>query len=250
MDGNLGGIICQYRQAKNLTQEEFALRLGVTPQAISKLERGKGIPDISLIGGICRILGISADILLGIKSTIVENSSINAEIVIKNNMAAEPLVLEFGENFIQCIMKGLNEGYLKDFINEQRKELASQTGMLMPILRFKDNLMLEKNSYRLLSYDKEIFTGQTDNIDNNSYREIILQITKACKDNYCTIINKHIVKLMINNIKEKFPGIADGLVPEKISYLQVERKLQEIIKNGGTIRDLIHILEEMEENIN
>ncbi len=40
---------------------------------------------------------------------------------------------------------------------------------------------------------------------------------------------------MINNIKEKFPGIADGLVPEK---------------NGGTIRDLIHILEEMEESIN
>lgn len=55
---------------------------------------------------------------------------------------------------------------------------------------------------------------------------------------------------MINNIKEKFPGIADGLVPEKISYLQVERKLQEIIKNGGTIRGLIHILEEMEESIN
>lgn len=77
-----------------------------------------------------------------------------------------------------------------------------------------------------------------------------MQITKACKDNYCTIINKHIVELMINNIKEKFPGIADGLVPEKISYLQVERKLQEIIKNGGTIRGLIHILEEMEESIN
>ena len=57
-------------------------------------------------------------------------------------------------------------------------------------------------------------------------------------------------KQIIENRKEKFPGIADGLVPEKISYLQVERKLQEIIKNGGTIRDLIHILEEMEENIN
>lgn len=195
MDGNLGGIIYKYRQAKNLTQEEFALRLGVTPQAVSKWERGKGIPDISLISGICSILGISADILLGIKSTIVENSSINAEIAIKNNMAAEPLVLEFGE-------------------------------------------------------DKKLFTRQTDNIDNNSYKEIVLQITKACKDNYCTIINKHIVELMINNIKENFPGIADGLVPEKISYLQVERKLQEIIKNGGTIRDLIHILEEMEENIN
>lgn len=249
MDKNIGGIILSRRQSKNMTQEEFASKLGVTPQAVSKWERGNGLPDISLIGGICNILGINANILLGIKSGIAENNDITAESEIKNNMAAEPLVLEFGENLIPCIIKGLEEGCLKDFVNEKRKELAANTGMLMPLLRFKDNTCLEKNSYRLLSYDKEILASKLNGINSNSYKEIITQVTTACKNNYGTIINKNIVKLMIDNIKEKFPGVADGLVPEKIPYIKVERKLQEIIKHGGDIRDWIHILEELEENI-
>ena len=35
----------------------------------------------------------------------------------------------------------------------------------------------------------------------------------------------------------------------KISYLQIERKLQSYIKQGRSIRDFIHILEEMEEEL-
>ena len=131
--------------------------------------------------------------------------------------------------------------------NAKRKELVMQTGMLMPILKIKDNLELEKNAYRILSYDKEIFSDKVNDIDDAVYKSMIEQMTGVCRDNYATIINKQIVKLMIDNLKEQFPGIADGLVPEKISYLQVERKLQAMIKRGESIRDLIHILEELEE---
>ena len=38
-------------------------------------------------------------------------------------------------------------------------------------------------------------------------------------------------------------------MPERISYLQLQRRLQEILREGGSIRDLIHILEEMEEKL-
>ena len=37
---NFGKKILSIRQNANLTQEELALRMGVTPQAISKWERG------------------------------------------------------------------------------------------------------------------------------------------------------------------------------------------------------------------
>ncbi len=36
----IGEIICMRRQDKKMTQEEFASRLGVTSQAVSKWERG------------------------------------------------------------------------------------------------------------------------------------------------------------------------------------------------------------------
>ncbi len=41
-------------------------RIGVTPQALSKWERGQSLPDVSLLTDICQILGCSADYLLGI----------------------------------------------------------------------------------------------------------------------------------------------------------------------------------------
>lgn len=63
------------------------------------------------------------------------------------------------------------------------------------------------------------------------------------------MINKHIVKIMMDNIKELYPGSADDLVPDKISYLQLQRKLQDKLKKGQSIRDMIHILEELEENL-
>lgn len=140
MQTNLGETICKYRQIQNMTQEEFASRLGVTPQAVSKWERNTGLPDVSFLSGICSILGISADTLLGLPANLVENGDITAEKEIRNNLIAEPLLLEFGKELIPCFIEGLET----DYVNQKRKELAIQTGMLMPVIRIQDNADLEK----------------------------------------------------------------------------------------------------------
>lgn len=243
MQGDLGGTICQYRQIKKMTQEEFASRLGVTPQAVSKWERGNGLPDVSLLKGICEILEISPNVLLGMDNKVVENGNISAENEIKSNMIAEPLVLEVGLQLIPCVMEGLKT----DYVNEKRKELVSRTGILLPVLRIRDNANIAENAYRIMTYDNMLYEASLGNFDNTAYKTMIDQVISVCKENYDQIINKQIVKSMIDNLKERFPGIAEGLIPEKISYLRLERKLQEKIRQKESIRDLIHILEEMEE---
>ena len=40
----IGDKISEYRQNKGLTQEELAGKIGVTPQALSKWERGQSLP--------------------------------------------------------------------------------------------------------------------------------------------------------------------------------------------------------------
>lgn len=243
MKNELGGTICQFRQQRNMTQDEFASRLGVTPQAVSKWERGNGLPDVSLLEGICKILQVTPNKLFGVEDSVVENGDSIAHMEIKNNMFAEPLLLEFGEDVIPCVVAGLET----DYINQKRKELVRRKGMLLPIIRLRDNMELAKNEYRIFSYDKIIRKCSIISDAPDAFITMIDEMVKYCEENYAAVLNKQLVKAMIDNLKEQYPGVADNLVPEQITYLTLERKLQEKLLKGQSIRDMVHILEELEE---
>lgn len=60
----IGQFIKEIRKDNKLTQEEFAVALGVTYQAVSKWETGKSLPDISILKLISEIYGVNIDDLL------------------------------------------------------------------------------------------------------------------------------------------------------------------------------------------
>lgn len=55
----IGLFIASLRKEKNLTQKELGDKIGVTDRAVSRWERGKGCPDISLLDDLSKILDIS-----------------------------------------------------------------------------------------------------------------------------------------------------------------------------------------------
>lgn len=55
------------RQSANLTQREMAARLSVSRSAYTYYETGRVQPSPQVLADICRILGISADTLLGLR---------------------------------------------------------------------------------------------------------------------------------------------------------------------------------------
>ena len=57
----LNDTICFYRKKQGLTQEELAVKLGVTNQSVSKWESAQCCPDISLIPKLADIFMISID---------------------------------------------------------------------------------------------------------------------------------------------------------------------------------------------
>ena len=75
----LGQFIAQLRKEQNMTQADLAAKLQVTDKAVSKWERGNGMPDVSLLAGICKVLGVSAASLIGIEESVVENGNITAD---------------------------------------------------------------------------------------------------------------------------------------------------------------------------
>ncbi len=60
-----GKYVSEQRKKAGLTQESFAARLGITPQAVSKWETGVGYPDITLFPEIARVLNVGLDSLFG-----------------------------------------------------------------------------------------------------------------------------------------------------------------------------------------
>lgn len=66
----IGQFIKKIRKDNNLTQNEFATKLGVTFQAVSKWENGKSIPDISTLQLISKTFSVDiADLLDGEKTS-------------------------------------------------------------------------------------------------------------------------------------------------------------------------------------
>ncbi len=64
----LGSKIAELRKKKGFTQEEFAEKLGVTAQAVSKWENDVSCPDIMLLPKIAEIFSVSIDELMGVKT--------------------------------------------------------------------------------------------------------------------------------------------------------------------------------------
>ena len=69
---NIGGVIRTNRKKLGLTQEQMAVRLGVTAPAVNKWERGASLPDIALLGPIARLLGVSLEELLSFREELTE----------------------------------------------------------------------------------------------------------------------------------------------------------------------------------
>ncbi|MBR5773307.1 MAG: helix-turn-helix transcriptional regulator, partial [Clostridia bacterium] len=67
------------RKQVNLTQMQLAEMLGITDRAISKWERGKAMPDASIMLRLCEILEISVNDLLSGEAVTMDNYNKEAE---------------------------------------------------------------------------------------------------------------------------------------------------------------------------
>lgn len=73
-----GALIRALRAERGMTQLELAERTGVTDKAVSKWERGCGVPDISLLPALAEALGVSARTLL--RGERAENEQTNGDL--------------------------------------------------------------------------------------------------------------------------------------------------------------------------
>ena len=67
MELHIGEKIRSLRLQRGLTQEEVAVHIGISYQAISKWERCEGYPDITMLPALANYFHISVDELIGME---------------------------------------------------------------------------------------------------------------------------------------------------------------------------------------
>lgn len=63
MGSDLGQNIRKFRKHNELTQRQLAECLFISPQAVSKWESGKALPDVPMLPRIAQIFGVPIDAL-------------------------------------------------------------------------------------------------------------------------------------------------------------------------------------------
>ena len=143
---DLARKIRSQREKRGLKQQDIANALNVSPQAVSKWERGENAPDIAVLAPLARILGVSTDWLLSVhepgtdefEATVLV-SSVRGAYKKSLDMAPRDFALWANGIFYQLTevtlrhegvpLKYLGDQYLCFFAGAQHRERAIRTAL-------------------------------------------------------------------------------------------------------------------------
>ncbi|MDD4773978.1 MAG: helix-turn-helix transcriptional regulator [Eubacteriales bacterium] len=161
----IGDQIKYFRRAKDITQEEFAIILGVSYQSVSRWENNTCYPDMELLPTIADFFEITVDKLLGVDESI-EKAHVNeylrqfqSEVSVGNIneciTIARKGVAEYPNNFAllnklmyALFMSGDDDGNIPDWQENMKKYDAEITALGERITKYcpDQNIRLEATS--------------------------------------------------------------------------------------------------------
>lgn len=224
----IGLRLSNCRQDRNMTQEELAGRLGITPQAVSKWERCISLPDISMLSDLARLLEVSADWLLGLSACrdwaedcADRAAGDDARIrQVQQEMGSclrgclDPLELAFGMGLVPAFAQGAS---FPERIRALKVSLAKE-GIWTPIVRIRDLSSLGETEFAVLSFHNILYSEVLDSVDDGTLDHMLGRLEETVRGSYHEILYPDLVKDIADNLKVRYPALIEGIVPEKISY--------------------------------
>ncbi|MCS7307432.1 MAG: flagellar biosynthesis protein FlhA [Aquificaceae bacterium] len=205
----------------------------------------------------------------------------------------EAIALEIGYGLIPYVDE-TQGGDVPDRIKTIRRQLASEYGVVIPLVHIRDNLRLKPHQYRILVRGIEVDTfeiipGHWLAIDLGSAKEplqgietkdpsfklkaywiredmkdkaqrlgymvvdistvIITHISETIKKNLHEVLGRAEVMELVDNVSKKYPRAVQGLVPDIVPVSVLHRVLQNLLREGIPINDLVTILETLADYI-
>ena len=202
-------------------------------------------------------------------------------------LQVDPIELEFGYGIIP--LADVNQGGdLLARVVMIRRQIATELGTVVPIIRLRDNIQLNPNQYIIKikgiqvsegeilfdhymamnpGYVEEeiagiptfepsfhlpaiwITEGQRERAESFGYTVvdppsiIATHLTEVIRQFIAELLTRQDTQSLINNIKESNPSVTEELVPKLLGLGDVQKVLQNLLKEGISIRDLLTIME-------
>lgn len=236
----IADTIKQFRQNKNLTQEDIASALGVSFQAVSRWENGLSYPDIELLPQLAALLDVTIDVLFGMdaKSEEIKIEQYKKE---DNSLCDTKEKIVLTNRYIKLLPSNvyLKQRLLELYVAFGLEFAKSKLPEMRSICQFvidhtQENNWMRHNALRkiILVEDEENLDKWLSQLDRKSKftsEEALLQRYdyRGEIDKY----NKGIQKNLYDSLKNLF--LRDFCKRDKICYKNAESRMlgQQIILN-------------------
>ena len=207
-------------------------------------------------------------------------------------LQVDPIELEFGYGIIPLadVSQG---GDLLDRVVMIRRQIALELGMVVPIIRLRDNIQLNPNQYIIKIKGIQVTEGeilfdhymamnpgfveeeisgiptfepsfhlpalwitesQRERAESLGYTVvdppsiIATHLTEVIRSHVDELLTRQDVQNLINNIKENNPTLVEELIPKLLGVGEIQKVLQNLLREGISIRDLLSIFETLADH--
>ncbi len=250
LDG-FGTRLKTIRQERGYTQKQLAGFLGVTEQAVSKYERGSSYPDIGVLSGIAEVLDCSLDYLFQLepgKRNLPNQENVFRKQEINRFLQQEVIILQFNEKLVPLFMEEVKQNY--PHMIELRQQAALQWGVILPIIRLRDQLGMEPFQFEICIHGVSVYSE----IREGTYPEGLVYMLGKLKEvvfqKLDQVLNNQCVYYMVENLRQEYPYVVESIVPKVISYSRLRQVLIHLIRDFGyTANPLILIIQLLEQQL-
>jgi flagellar biosynthesis protein FlhA len=202
-------------------------------------------------------------------------------------LAVDTLLLELGTNLVSLAIPD-EGGDLAERVSGARKQIAVELGIVLPMVRIRDNLQVKSNSYVIKIRDQvvarfEIYPTQLLALDPGmvslplegirttepafggpalwipaSMKEralmsgyivahpsevIITHLTEVIKQHAWELVSRQEVQALVEHVKKENKVVVEELIPALMTLGEVQKVLQNLLRERVSVRDLGAILE-------